>query len=120
MAWFKVNGSTDGVDVYYLGQGTSFNVATLCPNIDYTTLTADNFVVEPVSSQSSGEAWGNVMEVGSKVIKSKFYDVQTGVLSANYQGGGWYWYRGSETYTRSRYSTSAVKAYLVIGQIKDA
>lgn len=31
--------------VYYLGEGTSFNIQTLLPQVDYTKLSKDNFLV---------------------------------------------------------------------------
>ena len=50
--------------VYYLGVGTSFDIKTLLPSIDYTKLTIDDFVstgeiADSISSNSNYDNGGN-------------------------------------------------------------
>lgn len=90
MAWFKCGG---GNKVYNLGTGTSFNIQTLLPGIDYTKLTVANFVrcLGATAINSTG-AWADVgygssasaadVDIRSQLVSSAMsYNASTGVLT---------------------------------------
>ena len=91
----KVNSQSGGVTLVDLGTGTSFDVKTLAPSVDYTSLTTDNFIVEvsDVSSRANGTgshsgSAGNYT-TGSFVL-TKSYDSVNGILSAYGTVGSYY------------------------------
>lgn len=110
-------------EVYYLGTSTSYNLATLLPNIDYTKLTADNFIVSVNSMPSvRTNTWTNgtchpyARTTGLSVSKS--YNKDTGKLSIS---------ASQRIYATSGDNNSDVahvdqscsfKVYLVTGSIK--
>ena len=74
--------------VYYLGTGTSFNIKTLLPEIDYASLTPDKFIIGlsgiPSGSTSSTEMGisrytASASLSGASLTKS--YNTSTGVLT---------------------------------------
>ena len=74
--------------VYYLGTGTTFDIPTLLPDIDYTQLTADNFIVG-ISSKSSasasytpsGTSKQTYTATGTALSITKSYNSSTGTLT---------------------------------------
>lgn len=74
-------------NVINLGTGTSFNISTLVPNVDYTKLTADNFIVGCNNSSSTTRENKSPGNVGNEYITAnissitKNYDNSTGILS---------------------------------------
>lgn len=87
-----------GLKLYDLGTAQSFNIKTLCPNVDYTKLTVDNFIfIElPTISYKSGNKGSmcdNNSGLGGTGSVSKSYNASTGVLSCSYTMNA-IWYRG--------------------------
>ena len=69
--------------VYYLGTATSYDIKTLFPQIDYTALTSDNFLI--VASGTCTNTYRNSFNfafVEETVIgPSASYDATTGILT---------------------------------------
>lgn len=100
----NVISQSGGVTLVDLGTGTSFDIKTLAPDVDYTTLTLDNFLVSNFSIYE-----GSNDEAGSMGTRNFFtnYDASTGVLTVfNY----YRWQVGS--YWR-QVSISNYKIYLM-------
>ena len=74
---------SNGVKAINLGMGTSFNIQTLLPNVDYTQLTDDNFVIATSSTTylSGSGGYGEDETFFGNVATVKNYDNQTGVLT---------------------------------------
>ena len=105
----KVNSQSGGVTLVDLGTGTSFDVKTLAPNVDYTQLTSDNFIIELTNSESTGNSGtGGKTSVRGYSVKTKNYNSETGALSASIVACGYYtnWY--------TMCTPGIVTAYLVI------
>lgn len=68
----------------YLGNGTSFNIGSLVPNVDYTKLTSDNFIVG-VSALASSSYTGSSKSYSGSILDgftlTKSYNASTGILS---------------------------------------
>lgn len=102
-------------NVYYLGTATTYNIKTMFPNIDYTSLTASNFLVV---SQGSGEShvsngseqtcWLRAYTYGSSVS----YDNTTGQVTINRASS-----KANCSQNVTRYFTA--HTYLVTGTITD-
>lgn len=110
-------------EVYYLGTSTSYNLATLLPNIDYTKLTADNFIVSVNSMPSvrtntwtNGECHPYARATGLSVSKS--YNKDTGKLSIS-ASQRIYATNGDNNSDVAHVDQScSFKVYLVTGSIK--
>ena len=111
-------------NVYYLGQGTSFDVKSLLPNIDYTKLTIDNFIVEIVSMPSAaagvvlysaGGNWGGAVAGGFNT--SKTYNTDTGILTISAKQTITRTCNNSDLQTFAT-QTAVTNVYLVGGEIK--
>lgn len=118
-------------NIYYLGSGTSFDIKSLLPNVDYTKLTADNFVVEfnSVSSKVSGTLSLNAHDDnGTQDVSWS----QSTTISKNYLNGvlsisgtnisasanqGWNYNTSFVNATKS-INLSNIKVYLIIGEIE--
>lgn len=115
-----------GSQVYYLGTGTSFNIAQMFPN-DYTNLTADNFLVvadDGTISASGSGSYGSSTWSGSSTSATnitKNYDAISGVLTCKntlsvttkvYSGSG------ALKINLANSTNNACKVYLVIGDIE--
>lgn len=130
-----------GAQIYYLGTGTSFNIPALLPDVDYTQLTADNFIVgigdmtglntgsgapsSPRSISTSGKSMIYVAPAVNDVSAvSKTYNASTGTLKiANYTQK--ITVRYSLASATSQWTTASTTnlshtafAYLVMGEIK--
>ena len=117
MAWYPIMGNK--TKMYYLGQGTSFNIQSLLPNIDYTSLTASNFIIEPNSAEASRDQNADVGSSKGMLTVNKSYNAETGVLSASAVGYFSTYYDGAMgSQSASSSVTASVKAYLVLGDIK--
>ena len=102
MQYWYVISQSGGVTLVDLGTGTSFDVKALAPNVDYTTLTNDNFFVSDISDTSipantstypfSSAGWAKVRHpvgfYGGSVSETKSYDNSTGILSFYITGSG--------------------------------
>lgn len=118
-----ISRSGGGSTVVDLGTGTSFDIKTLAPDLDYVTLTDDDFYVKPsgrVSTANTG-VWGSgcssSQTVGVTSLTASIalsYNASTGVLSsyltASASGGDLY-SCGWATKTASQ--SVAVHAYLI-------
>lgn len=127
MGWVngkKVIGTKKDVDVYYLGEGTSFDIKTLVPSVDSTKLTANNFVVEPISIYGNGR--NDVRGKGAdgywnwslSANMSKTYS--NGVLACSLTGKTDYSHGGNDYKELSGSANASIpkfKAYLVVGYI---
>lgn len=128
----------EGTQVFYLGTGTSFNIKTLLPDVDYTTLTSSNFIVCQSILNGSGYQGdsftpnsdgnynaGSYLSVGGST-PSYSYNATSGVLSvtvakAAVKCDAWIAPDGSSWARAGRSGSvtqSAPKVFLVIGQIK--
>ena len=114
-----------GAKVYYLGEGTSFNIPELLPDIDYTTLTGKNFIVG-----ISGLKGGTTSQVASTSTNQNFQAkiADIGAISISYsQSSGLLTIIGGHQQTlqllayRQMATTITHKcfAYLVLGDIED-
>ena len=105
-----------GGNVYYLGTSSSYDIKTLFPDLDYTALTNDNFLVMSESGSTSMSRsdlscyFGGWNTVYTKPTAS--YNASTGVLSVNLGAT-------SSTVTNcSSISTRlTTKTYLIVGGI---
>lgn len=132
-----INGTYEETKVYYLGTGTNFNIKNLLPEIDYTTLTNENFIVGAnnfsgggTSHNTCGYASRNGLSNGdlavnsSNIYPSYSYNNSTGILTIT-NTSGTISLQGqtciSGDYTWRTYKTSSIslnmKVYLVIGTI---
>lgn len=107
--------------VYYLGTGTSFNVAALFPN-DYANLTVDNFIFQPgtISCSVNGNGgFRTYMSTTGSVNISKNYNASTGAFTLTNTSKSLS-VRDSETQAsaNSTASLTNIKVYLVIGDIE--
>lgn len=101
-------------NVYYIGDGTSFDIKTKFPDIDYTQLTKDNFIVELNDSYDYHERQRSPDDYywwGKKIYLNKSYNASTGVLSAFVYAAA---YKDSSLVYAHNHK---VKAYLVLGEI---
>ena len=119
----KIATSTDELNssnkVYYLGTSNTYNIKTLFPDIDYTTLTNNNFLVVTTGSCSktpTNYCYGQTAETYTQKAygASWSYNSNTGALSVTaaytYDGG---FYGTSMTSTCSL----PFKVYLITGSI---
>lgn len=111
------------VKVYNLGTGTSFDIKTLVPDVDYTQLTEDNFIVGTTSgtgldTTASLSTGGTYYAKTNGLSITKSYNASTGILSVSVTPYTHY-FRGNGTNNPSVNWTSSVTvfAYVVIGQI---
>lgn len=85
----KVNTSK----IYYLGQWSNFDLKILLPDIDYTELTAENFIVQ-VDSMSKSQSAATVQStsgyssyaysaISNGATLSKTYNSSTGIFSCS-------------------------------------
>lgn len=118
-----------GVEIYYLGEGTEFDISTLLPNVDYTKLTENNFIIGIKEiAKGSTKPMSNVNYKSyaflESVTPSKAYDASTGILSIlDYKTT--LYQKGSTSSSSNSFVTKAsvnispiCHAYLVIGEIK--
>ena len=117
---YYTSGKTQGCSIYDLGTGSSFNVSTIS-DIDYTKLSANNFIIEVVSGSTGRSGSGHVdnYSCGAMVkgYVNKSYNASTGVLSASVSAEGGYYCNNSGSFSGSAGVSYTVKAYLVIGAI---
>ena len=117
-----ISQSSGASNIYYLGTGSSFDLKSLLPNIDYSSLTIDNFIVSTISISSGSYisyAWScsNSPQTyldGSSLIKS--YNNTTGILSLSGltpRGRG----KCDNLWAYSNYGYPSFEVYLVLGQI---
>ena len=90
-----------GFKLYDLGTAQSFDIKILVPNVDYTKLTASNFIFMELPSISyksgnKGSMSDNNSGLGGTGSMSKSYNASTGVLSCSYTMEA-IWYRSCNT-----------------------
>lgn len=78
-----------GLKLYDLGTARSFDIKKLCPKVDYTKLTANNFIFIDLPKISyktgnSGKMCDNNAGLGGTTSVSKSYNASTGVLTCSY------------------------------------
>ncbi len=110
--------------IYYLGTALSFNIKELLPNVDYTSLTSNNFIV-----QTTGFSGGSVASKETKnaehiniqshppyiTFPSISYNATTGVVSVNRGGARSYvWADCGVGGFYSNMAYSSQKVYLAI------
>lgn len=120
-------------DIYYLGTGTSFDIKTLLPDVDYTKLTVDNFIIPLGTSTLEGgfyDANGGVYiyfdGIGNKtaninITLSKAYDNQTGILTIANNTAALLLIGYSNNWNGSSYIRTNItpSVYLVMGEIQN-
>ena len=113
--------SNTGCNIYCLGTGTSIDLTTLLPDIDYTTLTVDNFIIgDPESIRLSASTADGCDPAGSVSGTKNFvksYNSSTGIftyiVSYSVQSN-------SGRYARNSACTlNNCKVYLILGDIED-
>lgn len=87
-----------GLKLYDLGTAKSFDIKKLCPKVDYTKLTTNNFIFIDLptisyKSGNKGSMCDNNSGLGGKGSVSKSYNASTGVLTCSYTFDA-IWYRG--------------------------
>lgn len=115
-------------NVYYLGTGTSFDIKTKYPDIDYTKLTANNFITGVTAinrvNATYGPSGGEYRYISAYITGfnlSKSYNSTTGVLTV---GGNGYSLTGcidnGFIYCKDAYSAANATpfVYLVVGNIQ--
>ena len=119
------DGSATGSTVYYLGTNYTYNIKTLLPDVDYTSLTASNFIVCGGNASRVYLGDGNA-GCAEGVSLSVTYNNTTGVLSIKSTSAGQtangfgelirrYW-GGSPSH--SQWQMFTCKSYLVVGTIQ--
>lgn len=134
-------GNGNGTEVYYLGQGTSFDVKSKLP-YDYDKLTINNFIIQPnniyyntgrKSAYPEGRnphAYidGGTFSLSGSVTLNKSYNSSNGILTcyssvaADGEGSMHTYDRDGTTTNYVRGSTSgnyACSAWVVIGDIEN-
>lgn len=108
-------------NVYYLGTGTSFDIKTLLPDVDYAKLTSDNFIVgcntsssTPRENKRPGNADNEWVNANISSI-SVNYDNSTGILSLS--GGVLSVAGGGVLSVYNKDAQLPIFAYLVTGNI---
>lgn len=96
--------------VIYLGEGTSFTVTSAMYD-KYDELTADNFIVEPISDESAQNKKYADVFWKAKGVLTKSYDASTGVLTAYNRAG----FINAQSKSWAMSVRQPVKAYLIIG-----
>lgn len=120
MGLFNIKKGGGGAKLYDLGTGTSFDLKTLVPDVDYTSLTADNFFYKDLTGAKS--TWGglkNGTNPKAYLNCGKSYNSSTGVLSVtlNANGGvagGWFPEAGGAFENIDIYAYGSVHAYLIL------
>lgn len=119
----NLGGSGGGSRVIYLGKGTSFDLSQILSD-DYTSLTADNFIVG-ISAKSSasasytpsGTSKQTYTATGAALSITKSYDSSTGALTL----GGYtetVTVRSSSGGTGTTNTNCTCFAYVVLGEIE--
>lgn len=120
---FECTGSSScGNKVIYLGRGTSFNVRELVPDIDYTSLTSDNFIAEIVdwprttNSTNGGEISSYVDAIVNASTMTKTYDNLSGIFTIDNA----YFRAGAKSRGASTSATSnlVIDVYLITEEIE--
>ena len=124
--WHVISQS-GGVTLVDLGTGTSFDIKTLAPDVDYTTLTNDNFLIKPsgninTSNYASGQSYwdpnngSQAYGVSSLLASLQLsYTASTGILNSYLSSssrGGFVTYT-SITRMLTASGSAAVHAYLI-------
>ena len=125
--------SGGGAKIYYLGKGTSFNIAELLSDVDYTKLTVDNFIVGICDLNF---AYTSAMKVSTTYMYraylsmpdpiNKSYESTTGILSIENYDQEVLLQRTTSSSQSTGFYTLAKDtanhtcfAYLVLGDIED-
>jgi len=112
-------GINSGGKVYNLGKGTSFNIKTLLPDIDYTSLTADNFVIIATSVNASTSTWAHAhtsVSGSGSTSPTCSYNNSSGVLTVSKLGGSFNVYPSNSAASTS-FSLNGYNILLIIGEI---
>lgn len=123
-----INGTYEETKVYYLGTGTNFNIKNLLPEIDYTTLTNENFIVSlnanvgvGISRSKGGWAANRQIDgLNGTVYKEEInYNNDTGILNITTKTY-YYVYSAYGAYVTDGYGSNWVpKVYIVVGNINN-
>lgn len=110
-----------GSGVYCLGTGTSFDIKTLLPNINYKKLTVDNFIV---TSTAKSILWNRDSEGRSSIGAGDYfsgtasifknYNADTGMLTV---ANGVNHYRDTGNSVDGQAEAIIEKVYLIPGEI---
>ena len=84
-----ITGTNDGgTKIVNLGTGTSYNIKTLCPDVDYTSLTINNFIYGMSGAGATSAGYGKVTGDGRSLYSSSTglnvkgtYNNTTGILT---------------------------------------
>ena len=107
-----------GSGIVDLGLGTSFDIKTLAPNVDYKNLTKDSFIVECINNTvtSNGFLRDNLDStwhwVKASVSIDKSYDATTGILTVSCIYHGLVYSSGNGNVASAK-STNNVHVYLM-------
>ena len=122
-----VNGTYEETKVYYLGTSNTYNIKELFPNIDYTKLNKENFIILPSDTvylsinRWPTNIWSASLQIDgfrSYVYKPAIeYNNQTGVVSIDTKTYLYVFTAGGTTVTTSN-GTYTPKVYLVYGNIE--
>jgi hypothetical protein len=114
-------------EVYYLGGGTSFDIKAKLPNVDYRSLTANNFIVSAGSLGRGGSLYtGYISDMGQEQGGGgsywKSYNPSTGIFTCG--GNSCYVKTYQRSYGPNQGTFTATMGiggvYLVIGEVKNA
>ena len=110
-----LNGGNNN-SVYYLGTGTSFDIKTLLPDIDYGSLKENNFIVCTISGSATASCSANsATERNTSASFTPTKSYTNGVLSVGGLSG-----TGANSGTKGSINVwggISVSVYLVVGDI---
>ncbi len=109
-----------GCQVYYLGQGTRFDVSSIK---GYAGFTVDNFILEPLNVTNKGDFncyYAVNIENTSTFSVTKGYDANTGIFTCSAQINESYYSdeSGDDSHRDYLNFSVPVNAYLVVGSKK--
>ena len=122
-----VEGTYEETKVYYLGTGNTFDIKTKLPNVDYTKLTSDNFIVSlnaniSVGISRSAGGWASNKQIdglNGTVFKEEIsYNSSTGILNLNTKTTYYVYSAYGALVTQGNGANCTPKVYLVVGNIE--
>lgn len=112
-------------EIYYLGEGTTFDIKSKLPNVDYRSLTANNFIVSAGSLGRGGSVYTGYIsdmrqEQGGGGSYWKSYNPSTGIFTCG--GNSCYVKTYQNSYSSNQGTFTATMqtggVYLVVGDVK--
>ncbi|MDD3369938.1 MAG: hypothetical protein PHP50_13840 [Lachnospiraceae bacterium] len=106
-----------GSTIYCLGSGTTFDIKTLLPDVDYTKLTKDNFIIKVISSSVSLDE--DITSIYHLTTTPQVtYDAITGIATLTGLSNSYYrsYYDGAKHVSLS--NSISIMVYLIDGEVE--